>query len=368
MTAREVRALSGSYILAHMKKFFLVPALLLCAVLPARAEEGAPAAMDRAWRALVATDYAAAAAAFESAAAGMQGTPRHEALYQAALSWTLLQDTASLSKGARILDALMAEAEPEESIYAKSMLMQAWNSFIRGDTAAARAQYANAEPSLPPEELSRALWICSEMMGQMGDRRAADSCALRLRKDHPRSLEALYGIRRAATKKSLGPAASAPAPAASAAPATAPRPAQPAAAEEKTPAPAAPEARSAAAPAEAPVNAPVVRPGSRLAQKAPPPAPEAAPAPDADDEASAIDPKGDWCLQVGAFADKGNAEALQKRLSSLPGTVRIVQMPSEKRVLHLVRIYAFATKEAAERFRERHIKPMGLIGQARSLK
>ena len=43
-------------------------------------------------------------------------------------------------------------------------------------------------------------------------------------------------------------------------------------------------------------------------------------------------------------------------------------MPSEKRVLHLVRIYAFATKEAAERFRERHIKPMGLIGQARSLK
>ena len=27
-------------------------------------------------------------------------------------------------------------------------------------------------------------------------------------------------------------------------------------------------------------------------------------------------------------------------------------MPSEKRVLHLVRIYAFATKEAAERFRE----------------
>ena len=367
MTAREVRPLSGSYILSHMKKFLSVALLLLCAALPARAEESAPAAMDRAWRALVATDYAAAAAEFESAAAGMRGTPRHEALYQAALSWTLLLDTASLSRGAKILDALMAEVEPEESIYAKSMLMQAWNSFVRGDTAAARAQYANAEPSLPPEELSRALWICSEMMGQMGDRRAADSCALRLRKDHPRSLEALYGIRRAATKKGLGPAA-APAPAPSASPSPASPSARGAAAKEETPAPAAAEARSAAAPSGAPVNAPVVRPGSASAKKAPAAAPAPEPAPAADDAASAIDPKGDWCLQVGAFADQGNAEALQKRLSSLPGTVRIVRMPSEQRVLHLVRIYAFATKEAAERFRERHIKPMGLIGQARSLK
>lgn len=368
----KVRTSPRSYILGmtvRLRSALLAGyALLALAAVPAGAACG-DAAMDRAWRALIATDYVGAATAFEAAAAEC-GTPAdREPLYQAALAWTMAQDTASLSKGAAILNALLTTAEPEEPVYAKAMLMQAWNSLARGDTAAARSQYLNAEPSLPPEEGSRALWICAELMRGLDDRRAADSCALALRKRHPKSLEALYGVRSAEAAAPVAPIAPAPAPA--------PKSETPAASSAGAPAPAEQPASAGAAP----VGQAIARPGSPAARAKAAPArpaeaeaavaaPESRPAAPAPATDPRIDPKGGWCLQLGAFSDKGNAERLVSKLSGLPGELRVVQMPSGRHTLHLVRLFAFPTKEQAESFWIERIKPMGLgiVAQARSLR
>jgi len=268
--------------------------------------------LDKGYKAMVATHYEEAGRLFEKAAESIEAPLKYDALYKAALSWTLLGDSASLQHGAELLKRSLIEAEPEEPIYHKLLLLQAWNSAVSGDRELSKQQLAAAELYLPPDEFPRALWICKEVMEHFSDRFAADSCEKKLRERYPNSLEIRFTSLR-------GVAA----------------------------APSTPSAKSETGVA-------ITRPGTTPASSA-----AAQPA------STPSSASGEWALQLGAFSEKANAEAIAAQMAHLPKGVTIIPTKINNRTLYLVRILSFQTKEAAEAYRAQHLTPGGIEAQIR---
>lgn len=259
--------------------------------------------LDRARKEWAATHYGESAETFLRAAAGLKGEARTEALYRAGLAWTLLGEPEGLRKGAAVLADLLIEIEPEDRFYSKAMLVQSWNSASLGDSTLARKQLGEAEIYLPPDGIPRALWICREVLTTIGDRWGADSCSKKLKKLYPNSLEVMYGGEPAAavTTQHAAPKADA-------------QPQQ---------------------------QQPVARPGAA--------------AKPAVTRGPAATKTGEWCLQLGAFGDRSNGEALVAQHASLPIPPQLIPLATGGKTLHLVRICPFRTREEAERYRDDHL-------------
>jgi hypothetical protein len=263
--------------------------------------------LERARQAFVATRYAEAAEAYQLAAAKLTGPRRTETLYRSALSRILVQDSASLARAQVTLGQLLVEVEPEEPLYGRLLLLQAWGSLQQGDAAAAQRQFRVAELQTAPTETPRSLWICSEILHQAGNPAGADSCATQLQLKYGKSLEARFadGVPRKGGSPSALP-------------------------------PKRPEGAANSTPAT----------GAHSVDN--------------------MDPSGPWTIQVGAFGDRANAKKMAGSLARLPGEVRVVPLAIKGAdTTHLVRIYAFPDRESAEAYKKRHLDPLGLLAQPR---
>lgn len=268
--------------------------------------------LDKGYKAMVATHYEEAGRLFEKVAESIEAPLKFDALYKAALSWTLLGDSTSLQHAAELLKRSLIEAEPEEPIYHKLLLLQAWNNAVRGNRELAEQQLAAAELYLPPDEFPRALWICKEVMEHFNNRFAADSCEKKLRERYPNSLEIRFTSLRGAV------------------------------------------ATPTAASAKSETGAAITRPGTTPASSA-----AAQPA------STPSSASGEWALQLGAFSEKANAEAIAAQMAHLPKGATIIPTKINNRTLYLVRILSFQTKEAAEAYRAQHLTPGGIEAQIR---
>lgn len=67
-----------------------------------------------------------------------------------------------------------------------------------------------------------------------------------------------------------------------------------------------------------------------------------------------------YCVQVGAFGNKENAEFLKENLSFLNKGITITERAQNKGTLYLVRIQGFQSKAEAETYAQNQIAPQGL--------
>jgi DedD protein len=124
------------------------------------------------------------------------------------------------------------------------------------------------------------------------------------------------------------------------------------------PEPAVPVQKPAPQPA-APAPEPEPSPEPIAEQEPPPPLPEPAakPAPPRIVPASYQKASGKFSVQVGAFSQKENADAVMRDLESRGYQPYVVEMPGSRKVLHGVRIGRYADRaealRAASEFRER---------------
>jgi cell division protein FtsN len=113
--------------------------------------------------------------------------------------------------------------------------------------------------------------------------------------------------------------------------------------------PAAPRPEPAPAPAAEREPAPEPPPAADPAPPAePPPSRAAEPAPDPEPAAARPVPEGEWCVQLGAAADRAESERLAARFERFSPRIEIAEV--QGKTWYRVRVGAFATKGAAEKY------------------
>lgn len=86
-------------------------------------------------------------------------------------------------------------------------------------------------------------------------------------------------------------------------------------------------------------------------------APISVPKTTVENDSSGISP---YCVQVGAFGSKENAQFLKENLSFLNKGITITERSQNKRTLYLVRVQGFQSKAEAETYAQNQIAPQGL--------
>ena len=185
-------------------------------------------------------------------------------------------------------------------------------------------------------------------IGPFADRAAAESARLRaaaLRADVSPQVVVLDG--QGGEQQAAVAAAPSPAPAA------APGQSAPAAA---APSPATPPRPSVPA-ANTPAATPAPKPAATVAKPQPAPAPATPRAP----AASAVG----WVVQLGAFSNAAEAEALRERMRAAGFSAFVEQVPTDRGSLSRVRVGPVASREAAEQLKAQLAARTGSSGMVR---
>lgn len=237
--------------------------------------------------------------------------------------------TAYLDTGLVHFRKLLDLSPPERYYHALALAGMAKAKLLQGDWQGAWEHVQGALAAAPEDERASILLLAAQLRRGV-DREGERRLLQRLASEHPQSPEVRH-LRR--LNGSTDPSKwRAPAPAT------------------RPPSQADSSARSASGAAGAPVSAPAT------AMPAPG-APAAAPGP------AAPPASGAYTLQLGAFAQSANAEALVAELTKQGFSPEVAARSRGGKTIYQVRLGRFANAEAAQEYARVHLKPRKLLSQ-----
>lgn len=240
---------------------------------------------------------------------------------------------AYLDSGLVYFRKLLAMSPPEQYYHALALAGMAKAKLLRGDGQGAWEHAQGALAAAPEDERASILLLAAQLRRGV-DREEERRLLQRLASEHPRSpevrhLQRLNGSMDASKWRAPAPEIPPPAPADSAG---------------AKPSSAAAGVTSKTPPSGGPVADPGAAPG-RAAAPAMPPA------------------SGAYTLQLGAFAQSANAEALVAELAKQGFSPEVAARQRGGKTIYQVRLGRFASAEAAREYARVHLKPKQLLSQ-----